>query len=55
MTEFIKTLVGDTWNLSVVAAIMLAEVALVFAGHAAAAAFVIPPVTLAGVAWLARR
>jgi hypothetical protein len=29
--------------------------ALTFMGHAGAAAFVIPPATLAGVAWLARR
>ena len=53
MRAFIKTLVGDARNLSVVAAVMLAEAALVYAGHADAAAFVIPPITLAGVAWLA--
>jgi hypothetical protein len=34
---------------------MLAGVALVYGGHADAAAFVIPPFTLAGVAWLTRR
>lgn len=55
MKAFIKTLVGDTWNVAVVAAIMLAEAALLWAGHADAAAFVIPPLTLAGVAWLTRR
>jgi hypothetical protein len=54
MSAFIKTVVGDTWNVSVVAAIMFSEIVLVFTGHAAAAAFVIPPLTLAGVAWLAR-
>ncbi len=54
MSAFLKTVIGDTWNLSVVAAIMFFEVALVFTGHASAAAFVIPPLTLAGVAWLAR-
>jgi hypothetical protein len=55
MKAFVKTLIGDTWNVSVVAAIMLAEFALVWAGRADAAAFVIPPLTLAGVAWLTRR
>jgi len=55
MRAFIKTLVGDVWNVSVVAIIMLAEVALLWAGRADAAAFVIPPITLAGVAWLTRR
>ena len=54
MSAFVKTVVGDAWNLSVVAAIMFFEIALVFTGHAAIAAFVIPPFTLAGVAWLAR-
>lgn len=54
MSAFVKTVVGDAWNVTVVGAIMLAEVALVFTGHAAAAAFVIPPLTLAGVAWLVR-
>ena len=54
MREFVKTLVGDARNLSVVAGLVLAEAALVFAGHAAATVYVIPPLTLAGVAWLAR-
>ncbi len=54
MRAFVKTLVGDAWNVSVVAGLMLAEVVLVRAGHADAAAFVIPPLTLAGVAWLTR-
>ena len=55
MRAFVKTLVGDAWNVSVVAAVMLAEATLVFGGHTDAAAFVIPPITLAGVAWLTRR
>ena len=55
MKAFAKTLLGDAWNVSVVAAVMLAEVALVYGGHADAAAFVIPPLTLAGVAWLTKR
>jgi hypothetical protein len=54
MSAFIKTLVGDLQNLGVVAGLVLAAAALVFAGHAGAAAFTIPPLTLAGVAWLAR-
>jgi hypothetical protein len=54
MRAFVKTLVGDTWNLAVVGTLVVAEVALVYGGHADSAAFVIPPLTLAGVAWLAR-
>lgn len=54
MRSFIEALVGDAWNLSVIAAIVAAEIALVATGHAAAAAFVIPPLTLFGAAWLAR-
>ncbi|MGH7154597.1 MAG: hypothetical protein ACREF3_11780 [Acetobacteraceae bacterium] len=55
MRAFIGTLFGGVSNLSVVAAIMALEIALLIAGHAAAMAYIIPPVTLAGVAWLARR
>jgi hypothetical protein len=55
MRAFVKTLVGDVWNLSVVAVVILAEVVLVHAGEGDISAFVIPPLTLAGVAWLARR
>jgi hypothetical protein len=54
MNAFIKTLVGDVWNVSTVVVIVLAAVALIDFGHAELAAFVIPPVTLAGVGWLAR-
>ncbi|HEX3348793.1 MAG TPA: hypothetical protein VHS58_11905 [Acetobacteraceae bacterium] len=54
MRAFAKTLVGDGWNVSVVTAVILVEAVLAFAGAADAAAFVIPPLTLAGVAWLAR-
>jgi hypothetical protein len=53
MRVFVEALVGDAANLSVVALVMLAELALVFTGHAGAAVFVIPPLTLAGAAWLA--
>jgi hypothetical protein len=55
MKALVKTLVGDTWNVGVVAGVTLAEVALVYAGHAGAASFAIPFLTLAGVAWLSRR
>lgn len=55
MNAFVKTLVGDVWNISVVAVVMAVGVVLVASGNAAAAAFVVPPVTLAGIAWLARR
>ena len=55
MKALIKTLFGDVWNLSTIALIVLAAVALIESGHADAAAFVIPPLTLAGVGWLARR
>jgi hypothetical protein len=51
----VKTLVGDVWNVSVVATIVLGAVALVYSGRTEVVAFVIPPLTLAGVAWLARR
>ena len=54
MSAFFKTLVGDTRNLSVVAGVMLVAVGLVYSGHANAAAFVIPPLVLGGVGWLAR-
>jgi hypothetical protein len=55
MNALLKTLVGDVWNLSTVAIILLATGGLVFAGHANAAALVVPPLTLAAVAWLAKR
>jgi hypothetical protein len=55
MKALVKTLVGDAWNVAVVAAVMLAEVALVDTGRAGTAAFAIPLLTLAGVAWLTRR
>jgi hypothetical protein len=54
MRAFLKTLVGDARNLAVVGILMVAEVALVFGGHADAAVFAIPPLALAGMAWLAR-
>lgn len=55
MRAFVKTLVGDVANLSVVAVIIAVEAVLLIAGHAAAMAYIVPPVALAGVAWLATR
>jgi hypothetical protein len=55
MKAFVKTLIGDARNVSVVTVVVLAEAALVYGGHTDAAAFVIPPLTLAGVAWLSGR
>jgi hypothetical protein len=55
MSAFVKTLIGDVWNVSVVAGLLLIAGALEFAGHAGVAAFVLPPLALAGVGWLAKR
>jgi hypothetical protein len=54
VSALLKTLVGDLWNVSVVAVIVLAEVVLVSVGAVGVAALLIPVLTLAGVAWLAR-
>jgi hypothetical protein len=55
MSAFVKTLFGDTGTVTVVAIVMAAEVALAAGGHAAAAAFVVPALVLAGTAWLAKQ
>jgi hypothetical protein len=55
MKALMKTLIGDAWNVSVVSFVLAVAAALVLTGQGEAAAFVIPPLTLAGVAWLARR
>ena len=55
MKALFKTLIGDAWNLFTVAVIVLAAVAFTESGQADLAAFAIPPLTLAGVALLARR
>lgn len=54
MKAFLKVLLGDAWNVSVVTVILLATVTMVWGGHSAVAAFVIPPLTLGGVAVLTR-
>lgn len=55
MKALIRTLIGDVWNVTVVAVIVLATLALIGMGQSALAPFVIPPLTLAGITWLARR
>jgi len=55
MKALVKTLIGDVANLSVVAVILFAAAALTWIGESAIAVYAIPLMTLAGVAWLARR
>jgi hypothetical protein len=55
MSAFLKTLFGDAGTVTVVAIVMAAELSLMAAGHAAAAALVVPALVLAGTAWLATR
>jgi hypothetical protein len=54
MNALIKTLFGDARNISVVAGVALVAVALIALGEAAIAGYVVPPLTLAGIVWLAR-
>ena len=49
-----KTLFGDLRNCCVVALLIVSEVAMIQAGWAQFAPFVLPPLTLAGIFWLAR-
>ena len=53
MKAFLKTLFGDAWNVAIVALILAVEIALAQSGHAAAAAYLVPPLTLTGIGWLA--
>ena len=55
MKALMKTLIGDAWNVSVVGFVLAVAAALALTGLGEASAYVIPPLTLAGVAWLARR
>jgi hypothetical protein len=55
MSALLKTLFGDTGTVAVVVIVMAAEISLVAAGAATAAAFAVPPLVLAGVGWLATR
>jgi len=55
MRAFCRTLFGDAWNLSVVAAIMVIAVSLSETGNTAALPYLVPIAVLAGVGWLVRR
>jgi hypothetical protein len=55
MNAFLKTLFGDAGTVSVVVIIMIIESVFVATGQVAVAAFAVPPLVLAGTAWLATR
>ena len=55
MNAFLKTLFGDAGTVSVVLIIMMTESVFVATGQATVAAFAVPPLVLAGAAWLATR
>ena len=55
MSAFLKTLFGDAGTVVVVVIVMAAEVLLVTNSQIASAAFTLPFLVLAGVAWLAKR
>jgi hypothetical protein len=55
MNAFLKTLFGDVGTVSVVVIVMTAEVLFAATGQMTAAAFAVPPLVLAGAAWLATR
>jgi hypothetical protein len=55
MNAFLKTLFGDAGTVTVVAIVMAAEWLLVANGLVTSAAFVVPPIVLAGAGWLATR
>lgn len=55
MSAFFKTLFGDLGTIAVVAVVVAAEALLVGGGQATLAALAVPPLTLAGVAWLVKR
>jgi hypothetical protein len=55
MNAFLKTLFGDIGTVSVVVIVMTIEVMFVATGQITSAPFAIPPLVLAGTAWLATR
>jgi hypothetical protein len=55
MKAFLKTLFGDAGTVSVVVIIMITESLFVATGQVVVAAFAVPPLVLAGTAWLATR
>ena len=54
MRAFFKVLLGDAWNVHVVASIVLVEIAMIWAGLSSAAVFIVPLITLGGVVLLMR-
>ena len=55
MNAFLKTLFGDAGTVSVVVIIMITEGVFAATGQVTVAAFTVPPLVLAGAAWLATR
>lgn len=55
MSAFLKTLFGDASTVAVVTLVMAAEVLMAATGHPSWAGFAIPPLVLAGAAWLSQR
>ena len=55
MNAFLKTLFGDAGTISVVVIIMMTESLFAATGQVVVAAFAVPPLVLAGTAWLATR
>ncbi|MEA2964468.1 MAG: hypothetical protein QOI46_4566 [Alphaproteobacteria bacterium] len=55
MNAFLKTLFGDMGTVSVVVIVMTAEVLFAVTGQLTSAALAVPPLVLAGTAWLATR
>lgn len=55
MSGFLKTMFGDAGTVSVVTIVMAAEFLLAATGQMSSAAFLVPPLILAGTAWLAMR
>lgn len=55
MRAFFRILLGDAWNVAVVAVIVAVAIALTTAGYRDSAVYAIPVFTLGGVALLTRR
>ena len=53
MSAFLKTLFGDIGTVSVVVIVMTTEVLFAATGQTTSVAVAIPPLVLAGTAWLA--
>ena len=55
MNAFLKTLFGDAGTIAVVVIIMITECVFAATNQVTMAAFTVPPLVLAGTAWLATR